>query len=336
MVIFADNTLEMTGSPLIELKGVSKRYRLRRTIGESVRLYPRREVNALRSVDLSVGGGEIICVLGRNGAGKTTLLKVISGIVIPDSGGVYINGTDTAKNPKVFSSVGLVAGDERGFYWRLSGYENLKFFAYLWGLYGADANRRIMETLKLVGLSDRARDEVRTYSSGMKQRLAIARALISDPTVLLVDELARSLDYPSALDIANFIKGFIRKRPRRAAIIATHQIWVAKEIASRVIVLDDGDVIADDIPKALFKTVGIRYVVYVEAPADAVKNTLIPFTDADIRIEGNRSRVSFGALTPSTVSEVFKRLSAYNIVSVTADSDEIPEGFLQLIRGRNN
>jgi ABC-2 type transport system ATP-binding protein len=336
MVIFADNNPKMTGRPLIELRGVSKRYRLRRTIGESVRFHPRREVNALRSVDLSVDGDEIICVLGRNGAGKTTLLKVISGIVIPDSGGVYIDGTDTAKNPKAFSSVGLVAGDERGFYWRLSGYENLKFFAYLWGLYGVDASQRITETLKLVGLSDRARDEVRTYSSGMKQRLAIARALISDPTVLLVDELARSLDYPSALDIANFIKGFIGKRAQRAAIIATHQIWVAKEIASRVVVLDDGDVIADDIPESLFKTVGIRYVVCVEAPLDDVKTALIPVTDADVHTEGNRSRVSFAALTPSTVSEVFKRLSAYEIVSVTADSEEIPEGFLKLIRGRNN
>jgi ABC-2 type transport system ATP-binding protein len=336
MVIFAVNPQKMTGSPLVDLKGVSKRYRLRRTIGESVRFHPRREVSALRSVDLSVGEGEIVCVLGRNGAGKTTLLKVVSGVVVPDAGAVYIDGMDTAKNPKAFSSVGLVAGDERGFYWRLSGYENLKFFAYLWGLYGVDAGRRISETLELVGLSGRARDEVRTYSSGMKQRLAIARALISDPTVLLVDELARSLDYPSALDIANFIKGLIAERVRRAAIIATHQIWVAKEIASRVVVLDDGDVIADDVPESLFKTVGVRYVVYVETPADDVKNALIPVTDADICTEGNRSRISFAALTPSTVSEVFKRLSACKIVSVTADSDEIPERFLKLIRGRGN
>jgi ABC-2 type transport system ATP-binding protein len=335
VVIYADKFVTMMDYPIIELREVSKKYRLRRTLGELVRFNPKRRVNALKSVNLSINAGEIVCLLGRNGAGKTTLLKIISGIVMPDSGRVYINGRDTGTDPKAFSSVGLVAGDERGFYWRLSGYENLKFFAYLWGLYGAYARQRITEMLEVVGLTDRADDEVRTYSSGMKQRLAIARALISDPTVLLVDELARSLDYPSALDIAAFIKEIVGNGAQRAAIIATHQIWVAKEIASRVVVLDDGDVIADGIPESLFKTVGVRYVVYVEAPPEVVRNAFFSFADVDIRSEGERSRVSFAATTPSMVSEVFERLSGLNVVSVKRDSDEISEGFLQLLRGRS-
>jgi ABC-2 type transport system ATP-binding protein len=322
---------------LIKLERVSKEYRLRRSAREIVGFRRRRAVEALRRVDLRVDAGEIVCLLGRNGAGKTTLLKIISGIVAPDSGSIWINGRNASVNPGVFSSVGLVAGDERGFYWRLSGYENLRFFAYLWGLSGGAARFRIDEVLDVVDLADRGRDEVRTYSSGMKQRLAIARALLSDPPILLIDELARSLDYPSALDLARFIKELVVSLPGRTAIIATHQVWVAREIASRVVVLDDGEVVADGTPEALLNAAaGARFTVYVESPMDVVGAAVASVPDADLEREGGVTRVSFPAPTPSILGAAFGALAKFNILDVTVEGGEISEAFLKLLRGNND
>jgi ABC-2 type transport system ATP-binding protein len=322
---------------LIRLEGVSKEYRLRRSAREIVGFRRRRAVTALRSVDLRVDAGEIVCLLGRNGAGKTTLLKIISGIVAPDSGSIWINGRNASANTDVFSSVGLVAGDERGFYWRLSGYENLRFFAYLWGLSGRTARSRIGEVLDVVGLADRGRDEVRTYSSGMKQRLAIARALLSDPPILLVDELARSLDYPSALDLARFIRELVVSLPGRAAVIATHQVWVAREVASRVVVLDDGEIVADGTPDALLNTAaGTRFTVCVESPTDVVVSALSSVPDAEVEGDGGVTRVSFPASTPSALGAAFGVLAKFNILDVTVEGGEISETFLNLLRGNDD
>jgi len=322
---------------LVKLERVSKRYRLRRSAREIAGFKRRRGVDALRGVDLYIDAGEVVCLLGRNGAGKTTLLKIISGVVVPDSGSVWINGRDAAANPGVFSSVGLVAGDERGFYWRLSGYENLRFFAYLWGLSGSAARARIGEVLDIVGLADRGRDEVRTYSSGMKQRLATARALLSDPPVLLIDELARSLDYPSALDLARFIKELVVSSPARTALIATHQVWVAREIATRVVVLDDGEVVADGAPEALLNAAaGARFTVYVESAPEVVGAAVASVPDVNLELDGGVTRVSFPAPTPAVLGAAFGALAKFNIVDVTVESGEISEAFLNLLRGSDD
>ncbi|UCE27610.1 MAG: ABC transporter ATP-binding protein [Candidatus Coatesbacteria bacterium] len=286
---------------------------------------------------MDVDAAEIICLLGRNGAGKTTLLKIISGIVAPDSGSIRISGRDARANPGVFSSVGLVAGDERGFYWRLSGYENLRFFAYLWGLSGEAARLRIDEVLNVVDLADRGRDEVRTYSSGMKQRLAIARALLSDPPVLLVDELARSLDYPSALDLARFIKELVVSLPGRTAIIATHQVWVAREIATRVVVLDDGEVVADGAPEALLNAAaGARFTVYVESLPEVVAPAVAAVPGANLERDGAVTRVSFPTPTSAVLGAAFGALAKFNIVDVMVEGGEISEAFLDLLRGSDD
>jgi ABC-2 type transport system ATP-binding protein len=326
-----------SGTCIVELNDVHKEYRLRRSAGEIIRFKRRRGVNALRAIDLCVSTGEVVCLLGRNGAGKTTLLKIMSGIVAPDSGSVSINGRNTTVDQGAFSSVGLVAGDERGFYWRLSGYENLRFFAYLWGLSGVSARTRIDEVLAVVGLVDRARDEVRTYSSGMKQRLTIARALLPDPPVLLIDELARSLDYPSALDLARFIKDLVCSRSGRTAIVATHQIWVAREIASRVVVLDEGEIIADDTPESLLNDAdGARFKVHVGSSPDALAAVLKSVPDVSFEPDGEGTRVSFAAPTPKALSAAFGALAKFDILNVTRESDDISEGFLRLLRGKTD
>jgi len=185
-----------------EAASVHKKFPRVKTIFDYIRFKKPGYVKALDGFSIEVGPGEIACVLGRNGAGKTTLLKTAAGLIAPDAGEIRIWGRDPWRTRNGFARVGLVAGDERGFYWRLSGRENLRFFASLWALTGKEAEGRIDEVMELVGLADRRRDRdpVRTYSSGMKQRLAFARALIAEPSLLLVDELARSLDFAGARD----------------------------------------------------------------------------------------------------------------------------------------
>lgn len=210
---------------------------------------PRAQVVALRGVNLEVMPGEVVCLLGPNAAGKTTLLKIAAGAVIADRGTVEVSA----------ASVGFVAGGERSFYWRLSGAENLRFFAVLFGIRGAEVARRVAAALARVGLAARARDPVRTYSGGMRQRLAFARALLSEPSLLLVDELAGELDYPTTLELARFVREDLVKKEGRGALVATHQLWLARVIADRVVVLVGGRVVAAGPPGEVLGALSGRY-----------------------------------------------------------------------------
>jgi ABC-2 type transport system ATP-binding protein len=235
--------------PYLKLRGVTKVYRGRVSLLKMWKRRPR--ITALRDVDLDVAPGEVVCLLGPNGAGKTTLLKIAAGAVIADAGTVNVNA----------SSVGFVAGGERSFYWRLSGAENLRFFAVLFGIPGAGVRARVASALERVGLGDRADDPVRAYSGGMRQRLAFARALLPGPVLLLVDELAGELDYPTTLELARFVRDDLVKAEGRGALVATHQLWLARMIADRVVVLVDGRVAAAGPPAEVLGAPTARYAV---------------------------------------------------------------------------
>ncbi len=233
--------------PYLSLRRVSKVYRGRVSLLKMWKRRPR--ITALRDVDLDVAPGEVVCLLGPNGAGKTTLLKIAAGAVIADAGAVDVNA----------ASVGFVAGGERSFYWRLSGAENLRFFAVLLGTPGAEVRARVAYALERVGLGGRADDPVRVYSGGMRQRLAFARALLPDPALLLVDELAGELDYPTTLELARFVRDDLVKGERRGALVATHQLWLARIIADRVVVLVGGRVVAAGRPGEVLGAPSARY-----------------------------------------------------------------------------
>ena len=146
-------------------------------------------VLALDGVDLTVARGEIHGLLGPNGAGKTTLVKILSTILTPSGGTAAVLGHDVITDPEaVRRSIGLVFGGERGLYTLLSARQNLEYWAALYGVPPRETDRRVGELLDGVGLGDRADDRVETYSRGMKQRLHLARGLISDPEVLFLDE----------------------------------------------------------------------------------------------------------------------------------------------------
>ena len=198
------------------------------------------EVRALQSVTLDVERGEVFGIVGPNGAGKTTLLKILSTLLLPSQGAARINGADLIRGAAaVRRSVGLATGEERGFYWRLTGSENLEFFAGLRGFGPREAQRRAAHVLELVDLRPMADEQLTRYSTGMRQRLGLARALLGDPRVLLLDEPTRSLDPLAAQSVQAMIRRLAADE-HVTVLIATHNLDEAECVCRRVAILADG------------------------------------------------------------------------------------------------
>lgn len=224
--------------------GLEKSFAKKRSLGQLVRHpFGRGErVDALRGVDLSVAEGEIAGLLGPNGAGKTTLLKIFSCLILPDSGSAEILGISIEDENKVKRLLGLVHPDERSFYWRLTGRENLRFFAALYDVPHRKVEARIDQLLTDLDLVDVAVRRFADYSSGMKQRMSIARAMLHDPPILLMDEPSRSLDPVSSLALRELIETRLRKRHGKTILIASHDLGEVQALCDRVFVLIDGRV----------------------------------------------------------------------------------------------
>ncbi len=253
---------------IVRVDGLEKRFAAPRRLLETVRRPRAREyVQVLRGVSLEVRRGEFFGLLGPNGAGKTTLFKILSTLVLPDAGSANVAGADVAAHPAaVRRALTPVIADERSLYWRLTGVENLDLFAALYGL-GADARLRIPELLDLVGLSTAGHRRVGTFSSGMKQRLLIARALLSRPLVLLLDEPTRSLDPVGARDFRQFLRENVVGGEGCTVILATHDADEAFDLCDRLAVLDRGRVVASGTADELTRLAGAqRYRAVVSSP----------------------------------------------------------------------
>jgi ABC-2 type transport system ATP-binding protein len=194
---------------------------------------------ALDGVSLTVPTGGVHALLGPNGAGKTTLLRVLTGLVAPTSGHALVGGTDVAGSPlAVRRLIGIVPSGDRTFYLRLSGIENLLFFGRLRGYGRREARERAARRLADVGLADAARQPVGTYSHGMQKRLSVARALLHDPPVLLVDEATHDLDPAAARGVRDLVQ---QAAEGGAAILwATQRVEEIRGLADRLTLLDGG------------------------------------------------------------------------------------------------
>lgn len=211
-----------------------------RTVGLEKRF---GKLAALRGLDLEVPWGAIVAVLGANGAGKSTLLRILATTVLPDSGHAEVAGHDVVAHPAAARrSLGLVLGDERSWYWRLSGRSNLEFFAALHGLRRPAARRRADELLSAVALTEQADRRFDRYSSGMRARLSLARALIHEPPVLCLDEPTSTLDPVAAASFRELIRR--QAEAGRAVLFTTHDLHEAAAVASMVVVLARGQVAA--------------------------------------------------------------------------------------------
>ncbi len=240
----------------IETHDLTKKFALQKGFTEFL-MHPFRkdEITAVEKVNIRIGKGELFGILGPNGAGKTTLIKLLCTLILPTEGIAYVNGYNIAEDSgDVRESIGFITTDERSFYWRLTGRQNLKFFASLHNFYSYDAQKKVDELLNIVGLKNRADDRFLSYSTGMKQRMAIARGLLNNPEVVFMDEPTKGLDPRTAQNLRGFVKERIVKEQGKTVFLSTHHLGEAEQLCDRIAIIDEGEIRVIGSPEELKST----------------------------------------------------------------------------------
>jgi ABC-2 type transport system ATP-binding protein len=238
---------------------------LRRTYKTHTGTFRRRakEIEAVRGINFAVEPGELFGLLGPNGAGKTTTIKMLITLLIPTGGEARVLGLDVVKDAReVRRRIGYVFGGERGVYERLSGYDNLRYFAELYGVPAREQKGRIEELLELVGLKGREHERAEGYSRGMKQRLHVARGLLHDPEVLFLDEPTIGLDPVGAREVRATIASLTEAG--KTVLLTTHYMFEADALCDRIAVISKGSIVAEGTPLDLKRGVAQGSVVEVE------------------------------------------------------------------------
>jgi ABC-2 type transport system ATP-binding protein len=256
----------VTASPAVETKNLVKIFeRGRRTIWQRLRREPdkRERFHAVDGIDLVVEPGEIFGLLGPNGAGKTTTMKMLATLLIPTSGTIRVLGIDPLERPReVRAQLGAMLSGERSLYWKLTGRENLEYFAALYHVPPAETKARIAGVLEAVKLTDRADDYVERYSTGMRQRLALARALLPNPPLVVLDEPTVGLDPQASRDLRDRVREL--RAQGRTVLLTTHYMEEADQLCDRIAIIDHGRIVALDTPAALKRTIRAEEVVHLE------------------------------------------------------------------------
>jgi len=222
-----------------------------------------KEIEAVRGVSFAIEKGELFGLLGPNGAGKTTTIKMLITLLIPTSGSARVLGYDVVKDAReVRKRIGYVFGGERGVYERLSGYDNLRYFAELYGVPAKIQKQRIEELLELVGLKGREHERAEGYSRGMKQRLHVARGLLHDPEVLFLDEPTIGLDPVGARELRATIASLTDAG--KTILLTTHYMFEADALCDRIAVISQGQIVAEGTPGQLKSRVESGSVTEVE------------------------------------------------------------------------
>lgn len=323
-------------APLLYVDGVAKSFPQSFDLPAYLRArgaVPQREV--LRDVFLDAAPGEVVGLLGANGAGKTTLLKMIAAIVLPSSGVVTVGGIDTSRRPmQARRLLGFAPADHRSFYYRLTAMQNLQYFGTMAGIAPDALAGRIAATMRFVDLDEDLNRTFSVFSSGMRHRLAIARALLHDPALVLLDEPTHSLDPVHAAQLRTFIRNRLA-RSGKTIVVSTNMLDEAWELCDRVAVLREGRIAAFDAPSRLrahmrvparYRIVldrpdpgfgarlrGAEYVRSVDAPGDAAYAIVELHADGDLNAmfsaaSGNGVRIRRIEPVDPRPSEVFSSI----------------------------
>lgn len=213
----------------------------------------KKEFKAVDGVSFDILKGEIFGLLGPNGAGKTTTIKMITGLLRPTSGSVCVRGLNVDKKPlEALKNIGTVLAGDRSIYWKLTARENLEYFAALYGCSKKEAKKRAEDIINRLGLSEKADELVEKYSTGMKQKVALGKALIPNAPVVLLDEPTLGLDPQSALNLREIILDI--KNEGRTVLLTTHYMEEADFLCDRIAIVDGGKIIALDTPENLKKS----------------------------------------------------------------------------------
>ncbi len=309
---------------ILEVNGVSKVYKGRRG-GSSIR--------AVDDLSFSVSGGEIVGFVGPNGAGKSTMLKMITGLAIPTSGKIYINGHDVEKERvHALSVVGTIV-ENPDMYLDWTGEANLK---YLFSLQSVDKidkderDRRIEKVLKLVGLYDRRLDQVRKYSLGMKQRLGIAQALLSKPSLLVLDEPTNGLD-PEGIKEIRDILTHLATSYNMAILVSSHLLSEMQLMCTRFIIIDKGAKVSDMTAEEVVSSAGPVMVLATENVALAI-GVLSEKFNVQAKVVGGKLEFSTDAPSGDVMRELI--LAGVNVSELTTKKSSLEDVFISSTHGR--
>jgi ABC-2 type transport system ATP-binding protein len=295
------------------------------------------DVTALDGVDLVIPAGEVHGLLGPNGAGKTTLCKILSTVLLPTSGHASVGGHDVVRETAdVRRIIGIVFGGERGLYTRLTARQNLEFWAAMYGLRGRTLRRRVDAMLSQIGLAERADDRVEGFSRGMKQRLHLARGLIGDPQVVLLDEPTTGMDPVAAREFRTLV-GELRD-DGRTVLLTTHDMAEAEAVCDRVTLIDNGRLLATERPAALSSWISTYSRVDArDVPAERVPKLIgelrdIPGVTAVRAVQPSGIRVETDAA--DAAPQVIRHLLDSGINSVATSIPDLEEVYLHIIGER--
>ena len=218
---------------------------------------------AVDGVSLQIERGEIFGLLGPNGAGKSTTIRMLCTLLEPSSGTARVNGFDVVRQSnQVRQSLGTVLAGERSIYWKLTGRENLEYFAALYHIPPAVAKKRVDDLIERMELKERANELVEKYSTGMRQRIAISKALLARPPILLLDEPTLGLDPQAARNLRELILEL--QKDGHTILLTTHYMEEADQLSDRIGIIDTGKIIALDTPQGLKRRMDQAEVVRLE------------------------------------------------------------------------
>ncbi len=321
----------MTGGYAIECAELRRVFRSRRLTGQV------EEVVALDSLSLQVRPGEVYGVLGPNGAGKTTAIRIFSTLLIPTAGSAHVMGHDVVKAAgEVRRRIGLILGGERGLYERLTGRQNLQYFASLYLMSPRRGGERADAALEEVGLTHAADRRVEQYSRGMRQRLHVARGLLPDPDVIFMDEPTIGLDPEAAQDFRRLVPE-LRERGK-TVLLTTHYMLEADVLCERIAVIDHGRLVALDTPEGLKRRFGQGQVTEATLRAatpglaDRLRG-LRGVTAVESDMEGAAQRVKVYADAGRDIASGLRNMAGADAIqSIVTREPSLEEAYLSLIR----
>jgi ABC-2 type transport system ATP-binding protein len=314
---------------------------LRRTFTSNIGVIKRttKEIVAVDDVSFEIQEGELFGLLGPNGAGKTTTVKMLTTLLIPTSGSASVKGFDViAQAEEVRKRIGFIFGGERGLYWRLSGIDNLRYFASLYSIDSDVTKKRIPYLLEMVGLNGRGDEKVQGYSRGMKQRLHVARTLLHDPAVLFLDEPTLGLDPVGAREFRQVILNL--QSEKKTILLTTHYMFEADALCDRIAVINHGCIVALDTPGGLKSHVRDLNVVEVEtfgAPESALEDLrALPFADSLSVEEHGQKQILLiqTARGAEAVPDVMAALDGLNVGRVIVREPTLEDAYVRLVGGK--
>ncbi|HEX5838984.1 MAG TPA: ABC transporter ATP-binding protein [Anaerolineales bacterium] len=313
---------------------------LRRTFVSHIGVIRRtaREIVAVEDVSFEIQEGELFGLLGPNGAGKTTTTKMLTTLLIPTSGTAAVKGFDVVKDAdQVRRRIGFIFGGERGLYWRLSGIDNLRYFASLYNVDPDTTKKRIEYLLDMVGLNGRGEEKVQGYSRGMKQRLHVARTLLHNPDILFLDEPTLGLDPVGAREFRQVILNL--QSERKTILLTTHYMFEADALCDRIAVINHGRIIALDTPGGLKLQVRDMNVVEVETfglPEPILeKLRSLPFVDA-LSVEDHDQKQMLLVQTvrgAEAVPDIMAAIEGQRIGRVVVREPTLEDAYVRLVGG---